>query len=248
MKILSPSWKRPNICTSHLYFEDMQYVVCESQADDYEANGLSVLRCPDSAQGNVSRVRNWILDYAGSEDVLIIDDDLKSLSRYEGNKLTKMPSSEAKDFVEYGFDVAKEFGVKMWGVNIIQDKGAYREYTPFSLKNVILGPFGGFVNCDIRYDEKLPLKEDYDYCLQALNKYRKILRINFVHYNCEQHTNLGGCAEYRTVDEEQDQFRLLRKKWGKDIIKKDDNSRVTNRKRQVSYDINPIVKVPIGGV
>jgi hypothetical protein len=50
------------------------------------------------------------------------------------------------------------------------------------------------------------------------------------------------------VQAEQDQFVALRKKWGKEIVKKDDNKRVTNRKRQVSYDINPIVKVPIGGV
>lgn len=248
MKILSPSWKRSSICTSHNYFKNLEYVVSESQAEKYSESNLPIVICPDSAQGNVSRVRNWILDYVKDEDVLIVDDDLKSLSRYEGNKLTKMCGSEADDFIEYGFEIAKEFGVRMWGINIIQDKGAYREYTPFSLKNVILGPFGGFINCPIRYDEDLPLKEDYDYCLQALNKYRKILRINFVHYNCDQHTNLGGCAEYRTIEEEQDQFVLLRKKWGGDIIKQDDNSRVTNRKKQVSYDINPIVKVPIGGV
>jgi hypothetical protein len=248
MIILSPSWKRGDICNSHNYFKDLKYVVCESQVESYEKYDLPILKCPDSAQGNVSRVRNWILDYAKDEDLLIVDDDLKSLSRYEGNNLHKMDSEEASNFIEYGFELAKEFGVKMWGVNIIQDKGAYREYTPFSFKNVILGPFGGFLNCDIRYDENLPLKEDYDYSLQCLNKYRKILRINFVHYNCDQHTNLGGCAEYRTVQAEQDQFVALRKKWGKEIVKKDDNKRVTNRKRQVSYDINPIVKVPIGGV
>ena len=248
MIILSPSWRRADICSSHKYIKDLHYVVCDSQASDYEKNNLPVIRCPDSAQGNVARVRNWILDYAKEEDLLIVDDDIKSMARYEGNKLVKMSSDEVKDFIEYGFEIAKEFDVKMWGVNIIGDKGSYREYTPFSLKSVILGPFGGFLNCDIRYDEKLPLKEDYDFCLQIFNKYRKALRINFVHYNCEQHTNLGGCAEYRTVKAEQDQFEALRKKWGRDIVRKDDNNRNTERKRQVSYDINPIIKVPIGGV
>ena len=136
----------------------------------------------------------------------------------------------------------------MWGVNIIQDKGAFREYTPFSLTNVILGPFGGFSNPICRYDENLPLKEDYDLSLQMINKYRKILRINHVHYICDQHTNVGGCAEYRTIDEEKDQFELLEKKWGKDIVRRDKGNSNTERKRQVTYDINPIIKIPIGGV
>lgn len=248
MIILSPSWKRANICTSHEYFTNLKYVVCESQKDDYLESNLPIVTCPDSAQGNVSRVRNWILDYAKNEDLLIVDDDIKNIGYWDGNNSKKLSSEEADEFIENGFNLAKQFGVRMWGINIIGDKGAYREYTPFSLTNVILGPFGGFINCDLRYDENLPLKEDYDMSLQVLNKYRKILRINYAHYNCEQHTNLGGCAEYRTLDEEKSQFDLLRKKWGSDIVKTDSQKRSVNRKRQESYDINPIIKIPIAGV
>ena len=246
--ILSPSWKRESICSSHLYFPNLQYVVCQSQAKAYQDKNLPVLICPDSAQGNVSRVRNWILDYAGKKNVCIVDDDLRCLNKRNGNEVRKMSGEEAEEFIDTGFMLAEQFGVKMWGVNIIGDKGSYREYTPFSFKNVILGPFGGFLNPSCRYDEDLPLKEDYDLCLQLLNKYRKILRINHVHYTCEQHTNLGGCAEYRTIDEEKSQFEALEKKWGKHIVKRDDNNRNVERKRQVSYDINPIIKIPIGGV
>ena len=248
MKILSPSWKRESIATSHKYFSNLKYVVCESQAQSYKDHGLPVLVCPDNVQGNVSRVRNWILDYAGKDDVLIVDDDLKYLGVWNGNVHKKMPKEEVDEFIESGFVLAKEFGVKLWGVNLIQDKGAFREYTPFSLTNVILGPFGGFTNCECRYDEKLPLKEDYDLSLQLLNKYRKILRINNVHYVCEQHTNLGGCAEYRTINAEKDQFRDLEKKWGTSIVRRDNGEANTQRKRQVAYDINPIIKIPIGGV
>jgi hypothetical protein len=248
MMILAPSWKRADICTSHKYFPSLKYVVCKSQEKSYLDKGLPVLACQDKDQGNVSRVRNWILDYAKKENVCIVDDDLKCLSRWNGNECHKMSGDEAEEFIEYGFMLAEQFGVKMWGVNIIQDKGAYREYTPFSLTNVILGPFGGFLNPSCRYDENLPLKEDYDLSLQMLNKYRKILRINHVHYICEQHTNIGGCAEYRTLDEEKDQFELLEKKWGKDIVRRDKGNSNTQRKRQVTYDINPIIKIPIGGV
>lgn len=248
VEILAPSWKRADICSSHKYFPKLKYVVCKSQEQSYIDKGLPVLTCQDKDQGNVSRVRNWILDYADGGDVCIVDDDLRYLGIWEGNVHRKMLKEEVEEFIELGFLLAKEFDVKLWGVNLIRDKGAYREYTPFSLKNVILGPFGGFTNCDLRYDENLPLKEDYDLSLQLLNKYRKILRINHVHYICEQHTNLGGCAEYRTIEKEKDQFSLMEKKWGTKIVTRDDGASNTGRKRQATYDINPVIKIPIGGV
>ena len=77
------------------------------------------------------------------------------------------------------------------------------------MKSVILGPFQAFNNLDLRYDENLPLKEDYDLSLQVLNKYRKTLRFNAYHYIAKQHTNLGGCADYRTREREKEQMDLL---------------------------------------
>jgi len=247
-KLLSPSWKREKIVSSHKYFPNLKYVVCESQAESYLNHNLPILVCPDSAQGNVSRVRNWILDYAGKDDVCIVDDDIKYLGYWEGNTHHKMPSEYTEEFIESGFALAKEFGVRLWGVNLVADKGSFREYTPFSMKSVILGPFGGFTNCDVRYDEGLPLKEDYDLSLQLINKHRKVLRINHVHYVCDQHTNKGGCAEYRTIEAEKDQFVALEKKWGNKIVHRDGGESKTGRVRQAAYDINPIIKIPIGGV
>ena len=246
MIICSPSWKRADSCFTHHYLP-VRYVVCESQADSYRANGLDVWECPDSAQGSVCRVRNWILDNAGDEPVLILDDDIHYIGRWNRNKHHKMTTDEALEFIEQGFSLAEQFGVRMWGINILQDKGAYREYTPFSLTNVVLGPFGGFLNADCRYDENLPLKEDYDLSLQMLNKHRKILRINYAHYVCKQHTNLGGCASYRTINREKEQFDLLQKKWGDHIVRRDAGN-PKNRKREQTYDINPIIKIPIRGV
>ena len=248
MMLLSPSWRRPTICTSHRYFKSLRYVVCKSQSQQYIDNGMPVLVCPDKAQGNVSRVRNWILDQAKGEDLCIVDDDIKHLGVWNGNVHRDLDGDEAEEFIEHGFELARQFKVKMWGVNLLPDKGAFREYTPFSLTNVVLGPLGGFLDMDCRYDENLPLKEDYDLCLQVLNKYRKILRINHAHYVCEQHTNLGGCAEYRTMDAEKDQFLELEKKWGSKIVRRDTGESKTQRKRQAAYDINPVIKIPIKGV
>ena len=249
LTIAAPSWKRANSAFTHKYFSNVQYVVCKSQADDYRSNDLPVWECPDSVQGNLCRVRNWILDNCPTKWLLIVDDDLSALGRWNGNQQKKLNEDEATEAVELGFLLAEQCKTPFWGVNCIPDKGAYREYTPFSFNNYIGGPFQAFLadQCKLRYDEELPLKEDYDLTLQAANEYRKVLRINFLFYFVKQHTNKGGCADYRTIQSEKDQFDALQKKWGGKIVKRDNGSKA-GADKQASYDINPIIKVPIAGV
>ena len=141
--------------------------------------------------------------------------------------------------------MCEESGAKLWGINILGDKGSYREYSPFGLTNTISASFMGFLNNELRFDERLPLKDDYDYCLQNLNQYRKILRINYACMVKKDHGNLGGCADYRTMSRERDQIKLLQKKWGKSIVKLD----TTQRSKKIkNFDLNPIIKAPIKGI
>ena len=100
---------------------------------------------------------------------------------------------------------------------------------------------------NIRYDETLPLKEDYDLAIQHLNEYRGILRLNGYHYICEQSTNKGGCASIRNRQREKEQFDLLQKKWGSEIVREDTSNKGKTKKVK-KFDYNPIVKVPIKGI
>lgn len=236
----SPTYKRSNGVSTQQLYAKVKYVVMESEADEYINNGHDCWVVPDSAQGNVSRIRNYILDNAKEKKIVILDDDLSGIGVWQKQKARVLEEEEFYEFCEMAFVMADDLGVKYWGVNILQDKGAYREYTPFSLKSVILGPLQGFNGLELRYDEELPLKEDYDLSLQVLNRYRKTLRFNAYHYLAKQHTNTGGCAIYRSLDYEKEQMQKLIKKWGSDIIKED--------KKSKGYDINPIVRVPIQGV
>ena len=247
--ILSPSYKRSSSCFTQKYIKKCLYVVMESEAEEYLKNGHKIMVCPDSAQGNVSRIRNWILENSPKKNLVILDDDIKSFGRFNGNKPKKMNEEEFYEFLESAFILVEESGAKFWGVNCIGDKGSYREYTPFSLSNFIGGPFQGHIlDHDLRYDESLPLKEDYDMVLQQLNKYRKVFRFNFIHYFAKMHENIGGCASYRTLDREKQQMKALRRKWGGDIIKVDSGSSKVNRKSENLYDINPIMRAPIKGI
>ena len=253
--ICCPSYKRPYVETLERYPNTRVYVA-ESEFKAYkEANHKDayIVAVPDSVQGNLCRVRNYILDTefnSGTDGVLIIDDDMQAVCRYNaveskhglfGYQRKELNEAELIAFVENGFNMCEEFGFKFWGVNCVSDPKAYKAYTPFNTTKYIGGPFQAHLKNPIRYDERLPLKEDYDITLQHMNKYRGALRFNAYHYLCKQSEQAGGCAHYRNLPQERHQFELLQKKWGSDIVRKD-----TSSKRE--FDYNPIIKVPIRGV
>jgi len=145
------------------------------------------------------------------------------------------------EFCENAAILCNDYNFKFWGLNCIPDKGAYREHTPFGTLQYIGGPFQAHLKNNIRYDEDLPLKEDYDITLQHIKQNKGCLRINYAFYDVKQAEQAGGCATYRNNANEKKQFDLLQKKWGSNIIKFDNTS-----KR--SFDFNPILKVPLKGV
>ena len=245
IKIFAPSYKRSEKSITQITYPFVKLVVREREADEYIKNGNDIIVCPDSAQGNISRVRNWILDNLFDDEtdcIIIVDDDCKAISRWQNQDNTKFSENELIDFCEKTSVVCDELNFKLWGLNTVTDKGAYREYTPFSFIQFIGCPFHAHIKgTELRYDEDLPLKEDYDFTLQNIKKFGGCLRVNFANYDVKQSEQEGGCANMRSLKKEKQQFYALQKKWGKDIIKRDKGS-----KR--SFDFNPIMKVPIKGV
>jgi hypothetical protein len=247
--IYAPSYKRAGSAITQKYFSACKYVVTSSEADAYRQAGHNIWEVPDGAQGNLSRIRNYILNTAPEPWVLLLDDDLSWIGIWEGNKHRRLSPEEAHGFIEHGFELAAEWGVKFWGINVREDKNNFREYTPFSTVSYIGGPFQAHLENPCRYSETIYLKEDYDMTLQVLNRFRSVLRLNFAHYDAKQVEQPGGCAAYRTIQREKEQNQLLQAKWGKKIVRFDSGaSKAKTRKAQVIYDINPIITVPIAGV
>lgn len=241
IKFFSPSFKRADTVITQKYLPSCVYVVAEFEAEDYLSRGHKCWVVPDSAQGSVARIRNYILDHADTDRLVMLDDDLTAICKWQRQVQIRLSGEEVEEFCEMGFNMADDLDIRYWGMNLLPDKGAYREYTPFAFRSCILGPFQAFNNLDLRYDEALPLKEDYDLSLQVLNKYRKTLRFNAYHYVVKQHSNAGGCADYRTMEAEKQQLRSLQRKWGSKIVQEDKSSKHT-------FDLNPVIKVPIRGV
>lgn len=257
ISVCIPSYKRPKIKTLK-YINFAKVYVSPEDYEEYKKENLkaNIIKCEKGIQGNVARVRNYILDKEfeqGVDVVCLMDDDISKMNRFiksgHNNFGYVREKIKQEDFLEFLWKyslLCEEFGYKLWGVNCNKDSLSFRHSVPFSTTSVILGPFCCHLKNDIRYDEKLPLKEDYDLCIQHLNKYRGVLRVNSVHYDCLQSKNVGGCANIRNFKREEEQFDLLQKKWGSKIVRVDKTNK--GKKKKINIDYNPIIKVPIKGI
>lgn len=260
ISVNAPSYKRPNKVLTLDYLPFCRIWVDEKEYEGYKNSypSADIVSCPEGVQGNLCRIRNWILKKEferGMDVVLIIDDDLSAIRYYSQDKdsgFGYIPNIVGKDdfmmFLEKYSIIAKEMGAKFWGLNCNSDQMAYRHNTPFSTVSYIGGPFQCFLKGNrCWYDESLPLKEDYDMTLQQLNMERVVLRVNAYHYICKQSENVGGCAAYRNRDREEQQLLALQRKGGSRIVKVDTtNKGHTDKVKRLDY--NPIIKVPIKGV
>ena len=85
--VCCPSYKRPKVKTLE-YLPFVKVYVDGSEYEEYceQNKGCTIVRCDDGIQGNVARVRNYILDTefeAGADAVCILDDDIYRLSYFK---------------------------------------------------------------------------------------------------------------------------------------------------------------------
>ena len=223
MNIIIPSYKRSHTLKSKDYFFMAKYCVPESQKDEYikEVGKDRVITLPDNEDGDIVKKRNWILKNI-PRPLIMIDDDVSCLvywDKRKDNYLSKtFPKDLLVDLFEEFISVANQFDVKLFGVAQNKDDRQYKEFTPFNLSNIVLGPFQGHLNHNLTFDEKVGSKDDYDMALQQLQKYQKVLRFNKFAYDCEHGDNKGGIVSYRSKEKEIEYCKQIMLKWGKKII------------------------------
>lgn len=255
ISICSPSYNRPKVKTlEYLPFCRVYVDPAEYSRYKKENPGADIVMCRTGIQGNVARVRNYILDQefgSGADAVLIVDDDMSGMGYHEQGERHDLETADFMAFLEKYTVMAADIGAKMWGVNVNFDPQSYRVSGPFSTLSFIGGPFGCFLRGnECRYDESLPLKEDYDMTIQQLNRYRIVFRVNKFFYRVKQSKQSGGCAAIRNLENEMAQLLALQKKWGSRIVKFDTMDRNHKRKRGrcMTFDYNPLIRVPIRGI
>lgn len=241
-----PSKGRAGRVTSHKVLgdaRDLAIVFCpESERTQYEAHHGHVVGVPDSRKG-ITATRNFILDWTRDHDiqhVIQTDDDAKHFTFFEDDATAPgihVPDNRKRALFEQGFEMAADLKTNLWGFQVSYDPKFYREYSPFSLTSVIVGNFMGIIDDGQRFDERLKLKEDYDFSIQSLYTHRRVLRFNKYAWAVEHHDTAGGCKAYRGFDTESQAIKILQKKWG---------SKIVSLHPKKAYEIR--VRVPIPGI
>jgi len=222
-RIYSPSYKRSHVAVSHKLFlrDKFSYVVREEELDKYSdlIKDVDLIPIPQGKVSNISNTRNWILENKRTDYVVMVDDDMTSFNWMLHRHNKKLNPDDIDTIIQQMFLLAEECQAGIWGVNLLEDPKAYRINNPFSFNQIILGPFCAILDTDVRYDETLSLKEDYDFSLQQLKKHKIILRVNFLNYIVDHGELEGGCQTYRNREKEIEQNKLLQLKWGSKIIR-----------------------------
>lgn len=86
---------------------------------------------------------------------------------------------------------------------------------PITTEHFIVGDFivVDSVNSSLRFDERMTLKEDYDFTCQHLHTHGQVCRINRIFVGAEHYTNKGGAVAVRTTEREAANIAHLRAKW-----------------------------------
>jgi hypothetical protein len=168
----------------------------------------------------ITPARNFILNFfPEGERIMMMDDDI---DRFDVMKIIELKKVifqivNVKEFIEQGFELCERIGAKLWGVQMCP-------FVTFMTRKInddkfIIGTAMGIINNDLRFDETIKLKEDYDFTLQNMVKYGKTLRFNFVSVMASHYGNKGGCVDYRTEQLESDAVDHLLAKYPTKLIK-----------------------------
>lgn len=226
-----------------------KYVKCNPDWKD------RIVEVPEGVQGKgKAHVMNWLLDNLWEDNVdgiMIIDDDVSTLMAHSINGTKEDYEIDEELFYELCEDytlLAREWGCGMWSFGLNSDRFSYISYSPFKTHSYLDGGLQGFCKKDdVRYDEKLTVKEDVDMFLQQIQKYHKALRVDKYYWKKKSFEGVGGSQAFRSEESEKKQFQLMQKKWGSDIIRP--NRPKAKKKSSIrSYGGAIKLNIPLDGI
>lgn len=239
MKIYIPSYKRAGRVKTRITLGGAGIIAChEFEEDEYrEKEGGKISVIPDSLRGNISKVRNWILDHCVDRELVMMDDDISEIGYHQDMKLHEMSPDEIMFFLNKGYVIARELSLTLWGINLQYAPKFYREFSPLSFLSPVCGTFSCHLNPKLKYDESLFLNEDYDFFLKTIQTERKVMRWNRYYYIAGHLDEVGGCGSYRLKETEIEQSKKMVERWGNKVLRYD-----------LKKTLNPRVRVPIRGI
>ena len=108
----------------------------------------------------------------------------------------------------------EKYDMYLGAVSPTNNEFYFSETRPIGFRHFCLGDLHLIRKCDLKFDESLTLKEDYDYTLQHIKKFGGVCRLNYILPTFTHRVNKGGAVAVRTEALEQENIKLLKKKWG----------------------------------
>ena len=205
MKLFIPTYKRvkkqktwENLPDS---IKEFTYLVCpESEAKLHKAVNRQVLAVPDSVKG-IAKTRQWILENADDDEILMLDDDQSFRCREAGSyKLRPMVDCDYQDMLDAASETLKEYNA----VGISAQAGNNRTFpksvvAPGRMYNMYALNRNFFLDNDIRFDA-MTVMEDFHVTLSMLKMgYSNAILQDWCWGSPGSNAD-GGCSNYRTAE------------------------------------------------
>jgi hypothetical protein len=209
-----PSKGRPAGVRSQTFLTCAHVYVPESEMADYARAGVkNLVSVPDRVKG-ITATRNWILDNVKDRRVVMLDDDLQlqGWTRLFAHH-AKQKRMREKDWLresEKLFDITEQLRYRIWGVATHSSLRAIYPFKPFLFRSYVTASFMGILNDGrTRFDERFPVKEDYELTLRCIKQDGGIVAARYLYWQNTHWTDKGGCAAYRTQIMELQAIKLL---------------------------------------
>lgn len=225
--IAIPTYKRAgNVPTLALFDPKDAFMFVDTQELDlYRKEHPTAQIVEYKGKAGLTPKLNAILDYARKnkyDAVFKIDDDFEGMAYFaDGYTQRIVEPDRIYQVIERMAVMAKDARTPLFVTLGIPDIRKYKRSEPFSLFSTLkIGAYGLLLDNDLRFDERMLMKQDIDMCLQVLLNYRFFIQENrYSFYYRPTMGNKGGVASYRTRDKEEQMMNILKNKWGEKMFR-----------------------------
>jgi len=239
LKIVIPSHKRAERVLTTAAVDGAILCVEESQEKLYRACNpkIDIVTHPDSVKG-LARKRDWIIKHFG--DVFMLDDDITAMQRVyteKGEKINVEPDV-ASELIRQAAQACRDAEMFLFGFSTSPGPISYNPMKPISLSGYFTGCSHGVLSgSKLWYNPDIICNEDYWIsCLNAYHHRGGWKDNRFYFAQKDTFVNRGGLSEFRNVDAEEKDFKLLQRTFGAEIV--------TLKKNQKVHQFQKSLKLP----
>lgn len=221
VKVVIPSHRRWDRVRTIQAVDNAILCVEESQERMYRAcnPGIEIVTHPDSVIG-LARKRDWIIKHF--KNVMMLDDDIDTLKRVytEKGETTDVDPDVAYDIIQRTANACKQAGLFLFGFSTAPTPLHYNSLNPVQISGYFTGCAHGVLEgSKLWYNPEIICNEDYWIsCLNAHHHRGGFKDTRFYWSQRDTFVNRGGLAEFRNIEAEEKDFKLLQKCFGKEIV------------------------------